>query len=102
MSPAQDRVDWAKRMLDKGYLSKQAYESELLRHYEALTGLLKARGVSPELLDDYANLKARLQAKSPSESSAKPDAGGRPQPELPAGRFHPGPEPEQPKANQRQ
>ena len=37
ISPApHERVDWAKKMFEKGYVSKGQYDAEILKHYDAL------------------------------------------------------------------
>jgi hypothetical protein len=81
---AQDRVDWAKKMFEKGYVTKEQYNTELLRHYTALKGLLRARGVTPELLEDYEASKARFK-----ERSAGAGAEAQPTPESRQSRDEP-------------
>ena len=68
LARAQDRVEWSKRMMDKGYASKQQYESEVLKHYEALKARLWEERLSPEVLKEYEALKARMKQQSAIES----------------------------------
>ncbi len=77
-----DRVDWAKRMFEKGYIAKHQYEAEILKHY----GTLKARAqAQPQSVSDAWQrevekmireldklLKQPASKTQPGEPAAKP------------------------------
>jgi len=79
LSRAQDRVDWAKRMFEKGYVSKSNYEAAVLEHYAALKARFKEQPLSPEDLKNYEALKARFGAQSPQQSAAPQQNQNQPQ-----------------------
>jgi hypothetical protein len=82
---AQDRVDWAKRMHEKGYVSKGQYEAEILKHYDALKARM-APSLNDEFRAQYDELKRQYETKSdgpsqpnkPSTSGTKPADASRP------------------------
>ncbi len=60
---AADRVDWARRMFEKGYVTKRQYDSEILKHYDALQARAygEPNAVNAELLELYKLLKAKVE-----------------------------------------
>jgi hypothetical protein len=75
---AQEKVDWAKRMNDKGYLSKEQLNEEILKHYDALKARIEGAAVSDAFLEHYDKLKRRYEAESKGASQpAKPAASAK-------------------------
>jgi hypothetical protein len=75
-----DRVDWARRMMDKGYLSKERYEAELFKHYKALKARMMDDSMIPEVVKSYEALKARYENKSRRPELHAPDEDSQTQP----------------------
>jgi len=76
---AEDRVDWAKKMFDKGYFSKSDYQSEVLKLYKVYKARLKEQPVSPETLEHLDTLKARFGAQSQQQNAAPQQNQNQPQ-----------------------
>ncbi len=72
IASAHDRVEWAKKMYEKGYVSKATYEQAILKHYNALKARLSEGGLSPRVLEHYEYLKSSLEGQP-----AKPGADGQ-------------------------
>ena len=68
---AADRVDWARRMFEKGYVTKRQYDSEILKHYDALKARAQEEphAVTDELLERYELLKAKVEKSARMEPS---------------------------------
>ncbi len=67
---AEERVEWAKKMFDKGYVSRAQYDAELLKHYDALKARMEAPAVTDDLRKRYDDLKQQTP-----ELPAGPPAG---------------------------
>jgi RNA polymerase sigma factor (sigma-70 family) len=70
----QDRVDWAERMFEKGYVSQEQYDAALRKYYETLRSLL-TDGVTSAVREEYEELKARFEQRPKTQEVEK--AGGR-------------------------
>ena len=70
---AEARLDWAKRMFEKGFVSKSNYQSEVLKLYDVFKARLTQKPVDPEVLKHYEALKARLKELTASPGAATGD-----------------------------
>ena len=68
---AQERVDWAKQMQKKGYLSNEQLEAEILKHYDALKARMEGPPINDELRARYDDLKAQVRRDTEGFESAE-------------------------------
>ncbi len=75
-----ERVDWAKRMFEKGYVTKTQYDAEILKHYDALKARKEGPAVNDEILEQYNHLKQQIPAKPAGKDPDKSKTGTSPLP----------------------
>jgi RNA polymerase sigma factor (sigma-70 family) len=73
---AQDRVDWAKTMFAKGYVSQEQYDAAMRKYYETLRALL-TDGVTSAVREEYEELKARFEQRPATQEAERTPRRGR-------------------------
>jgi HlyD family secretion protein len=68
LSRSEDRLDWARRMLDKGYVSQSTKNSEELSHKKAVFALEQARS-KKKVLEEYTRDKTIKELKAEVEKA---------------------------------